>query len=333
MFTIALIKKNQIDTTILKNLSEQEMVEYISTNIELIEILHDDLMVFIYNTLNLSEELIGNTTIISENEEYIYQACNINMSDNAGVDEEDNINSIASELAGKVKLYGPVILLCSKVTENGTCVDESITLENIAHILYDKLNHKAVRINVDGEVSEIIYKDSPVENYANKYKYIELPVLKFNLLIYVEIEPEENRVNKKATRLAGKYKINGSVMIASTNESKEFDSIDKDTVERLLDLSYNPGLLVLSEEDQEETKLDGLPVINNKYRILLKKYEGFNKNICNYCDKEIETVSKICKGCFRAKYHDDVCQLKHWTIHKKNCLHEEKEINEYLKTG
>ena len=55
------------------------------------------------------------------------------------------------------------------------------------------------------------------------------------------------------------------------------------------------------------------------------------KNTCLFCLKEVQGLQG-CSRCGTARYCDRECQLKHWPVHKNNCLdsNDTEDSNEKL---
>ena len=57
-------------------------------------------------------------------------------------------------------------------------------------------------MNVDGTVEEFIFNKDPLEGEEDLEKlknlrWVEVPLYKFNLLVIFELEPAEDKINKK----------------------------------------------------------------------------------------------------------------------------------------
>ena len=107
----------------------------------------------------------------------------------------------------------------SLIKDNGTCIPDNFTIDDIINIMYKKHVHKGIIIKTDDTFEEITFYNNPLEDklkeQSNNYRYIELSLFKFNLIMYIQLYPVNNIINKKATKLFGKGKIHGDVIISS----------------------------------------------------------------------------------------------------------------------
>lgn len=340
-------------TDVVKQNILTKIQEYVT--IETIEDEH--MMEFIVNTLGMTKDLVGNTSTCYEDGKYVYQLCHLSMKDNGQEEDDNNINYIASCLTvGKIKVHGNAVLLKSKITENYTCASDDVTMDEVTDIVYSKFIHKGVVVSASGKVEEYLYLSDPLEHLSEeikkKYKSIDLPFYKFNLLMYVEVDGGNTddahegddadntdntikKVNKKATKLYGSEIIHGKVFIVSKSTEHEFLDITYRLLNDMLCLAEGPlKNRTLTEEDNKEEKINDLPIVNNKYCFMDKKLKDY-KEKCNYCSKILGENSEysvfVCGGCYRIKYHDKECQNSDWFLHKEECLYGKKSLQ--LKLG
>lgn len=302
------------------------------------DILFENLMELVIDTINLTPDLVGDTDTIYETADNIYQLCHLNQEHNGGKDDEANINKICTQLVNNgEKVYGKCVIICSLISPNGTCIPASITLEDVTNILRSKLYHKAINIQIDGTITEIEFTINPLEGITiqDNYKSIEVPFLKFNLLAFCELKPENDTINKKASRFIGRHRVHGNIIIAAKSSEFEYIDIDSNIFDQLFQLSSLPlseRKLNDAEKHEEEEKAPGeqndLPIIQNRYNILKKRISEY-KDVCMYCKTELfEPLT--CTGCYWARYHDITCQQKDWINHKQDCNQGKPTLNNIL---
>jgi len=335
-FNVAIIRPNQFNLE--KGMDQHDIEHAIVEHVELNEVTNETLMECVVKTINLTPKLMGDTTACYENEEHIYQICHLNLKDNGKEEDESNLNRVASYLAtDNKKIYGRSVLLCSKITETGICQNTTLDMNTISRILYSKLVHKGVKIHTSGEIEEFNFNYDPLEEYTQEqrdnYKWFELPLFKFNLIVYIEKTPMEStaseKINKKMTKLFGRGRINGNAIVVSKVTENEYIDLDNNLINKILVVSG--GSLkereLLDEEKKDGEKKDGLPFVINKYRILQQRYNNRQKK-CYSCSEDImDKNSQVCTGCYRVIYHSEICQKKDWENHKSDCLYGKCAIN------
>ena len=320
---LIIIKPN--DFEFQKDLHYQQNVhEYIEER----TIEQDHMMETIVTEIGLSPESIGESEIVYENSTNVYQLCYV---DEKLKEIKQPKNKIASYLFGD-EIYGTAILINSRITNNNTCESGNVTLDDFLNIFYSKFVHKGIYISVDDDVNDVIeynYFLHPLEYYTQdekdylKYKLIEVELFGFHLAFFTEISPNPAKINKRATRIMGNKKIFGPVIML-TKTPHEFHDLDMSLFNKLLKLSYGPlSKRELSQDEQSDgTKHTDseLPIVMNRYCILEKRYNNYQK-VCDNCHKEITQKKLVCTGCYRAVYHDINCQKNDWSSHKIECLY------------
>ncbi|MCJ7636864.1 MAG: zinc finger MYND domain-containing protein [Nitrososphaeraceae archaeon] len=288
----------------------------------------DEMMELIIDEIGLTPELVGDTQTCYETIQYVYQLCFVGYDNSSSIKEEKELNTIATYLNGD-SVYGPAVLLNSKICNDYICSPSTVTIENLSHIIYSKFIHKGIIIpnNEKDSVEEYEYCGHPLErleseeNYV-KYKLFETTFLGFQLGFFGEIN--STKINKRATRLIGNQKLYGNVVMLC-KLPHEFQDIDLDLYEKISKLSY--GSLkqreLLNTEDREGEKINNLPIALNRFCILDNRYTNYKK-ICDYCNKELESDKFICSGCYRVRYHNKECQKDDWEKHIIDCLYNKK---------
>lgn len=349
-FEIAIINPNNVTFTndeilsinndILKNRIEQY--------IEFRTVTPDTMMIEIVDTIKLNTSQMGSTTLCKEDENYVYQLCHLDPPENNDTNNNinnnnNNINNVASHLAmgNNTNIYGSCVMICSKIKDTGLCETHTISMDDIVNILYHKLTHKCVKINCDNSVEEIVFINDPIENMninANvnqNFQWMELPLIKFNLIVFIQTNPLQDTINKKATKLVGTHKIHGDILVAAKSSEDEYIDMDIQLFEKLLILSSGPLIkrVLTDDEKKDGERIDGLPIVQNKYHIL---NERLKKHIycCDFCNEpynnDTQKNSCICTGCYRVVYHDKNCQKNDWLNHKVECLYNKEPIHKSL---
>lgn len=320
---LIIIKPNTFEFQRNTQTLTQDIVNYIEERT--IEV--DNMMETIVNEIGLTPELIGESEIVYEDSTHVYQLCYI---DEKQKEIKQPINKIASYLFGD-DIYGTAVLINSQITTSNTCAPDNVTLDQFSHILYTKFVHKGIYIDVDenNPVIEYDYHLHPLEYYTRdekdylNYKLIETELFGFSFGIFIEVVPGNPKINKRATRIMGKQKVFGRVIIC-TKTTHEFHDLDLTLFNKILKLSYgslsNRELLPEEQKDGEKQKDSELPIVMNRYCILEKRYNNYQKK-CNNCQKEITQNKLVCTGCYRAIYHDVDCQKNDWSLHKTDCLY------------
>lgn len=325
---IAIIKTNDFEFNqqlYYKNLSKLQ--DDITQFIEIKKILFSDMMEYIVTSINLTPELIGHTPTCHETATCVYQVCYVGTENN---NSTSSPNNICSYLTGE-KVYGNAVFLSSRISQLGTCVPNSTHMDDIANILYSKFVHKGIYVstNDNQDVIEFDYFKHPIEYYnitneddLKNYNIKDIEFMGFSLCMV--LESSSSILNKRATRIFGTQKVKGDVLIISKSPHEYYD-LTHAMYKKIQDLSY--GTLKsreLDEEEKQEGKLsNGLPVINNKYVILEKRYDNFKKkgHLCFHCNNKFVGTELTCTGCYRVKYHTVECQKDSWDTHKKECLY------------
>lgn len=337
-FKIAVIKPNEYKIDDVRNLSIEQIKNDIQDYIEFIDVnTPNEMMEQIVTYLKQTHELLGDCSLCYNDINNIYQMCFLSKKDNH-LDETEPINGLASYFTDEGReIYGNTVMMNSLITDNGTCTTGTLSLDDIVNILYKRSVHKGSIIKTDGTVNEITFYSNPLEDLSKEtvdnYRYIELPLFKFNLIAYIQLQPTNNVINKKATRLVGSGRVFGDIIIASRVSDYSFGDLDTALLEKILFTccgSMESRDLTKDEEDTTD-KINGLNVIRNKYRVLNNRYEQYTtekrNNLCSGCNKEFEKLT-LCTGCYRTSYHNKDCQKSHWKEHKNNCPYGNESINE-----
>ena len=318
MFTIAIIKKNKfkVDTNLTKEFFFEQIKDYV--NIVSVDSIDKMMETVVLSTGQTSDKL-GHSSIVYQDSNNVYQLCHLKENNNS----DDDVNGISSYLViGKETIYGNTILVNSTIMDNGTCVPNSVTLDTISTLLYDKFNFKAVYVSTTDQFNDFTFQKNPIVEYLDKdaaeYDHIDVNICNFNLIVYYQKDPEVNVINKKTTKLVGDTQVYGDVIVCSFSTENEFGSIDTTTLLNIIKIASGDmkKRIVLKEESREGAEIDKLPVVTNKYTLLNNRLIN-HVEICNYCNRE--NASLTCTGCYRIKYCSKECQRDDWHRHKDDC--------------
>jgi len=339
-YNIAIINKHNIDLNLLAkyDLKTDDIKNLLDNYIRIDEVEEEEIMTVVVNEIGLINNLscIGSTKIISEDNKYVYQMCYFDKSNILNKDKEENkeddLNITSSLLTiDKTKVYGNTVIIKSKIKEDKLCELDNLTKEDIYKIIYTKIIHKGVILRTNKETEEYTYINFPLErfneNVVKNYRWVEIPFLKFNLVMFVQTNPEPDEINKNATKLYGYGKVYGDCVLVSKSSQEEYIDLDLNLFNKFLTLSENTlEYRKLNEDEQlDGIKKNNLPQVQNRYCILEKRISEY-KNKCNYCNNNINKIYR-CTGCYRLKYDSDECQKKDWDKHSSECLYREKPIN------
>lgn len=324
-FNIIIFDENKIEKFSMENIVEYMKKYSYEKYLDL-----NDLVPFIYDLLEMNDDISCNCEIIYQNDQYIYQLFNIQKEQ----EDPEKYNNVASILTNSHS-YGKAVIVCSKILENYTCGISNICYNNLENILYGKIIHTAVKINVNNDMELIDYQNDVMENYdANNYRWMELQILKHHLILFIQVNPENNNVNKFATRLVGTNMINGDVIVSYKSENNESLNLTIEKLKDLLKICYGEMTerkLTDDELKYDEIKINGLSIINNDDIVLKRRLLEYNYK-CDYCNITMNK-GKVCKGCFRMRYHNNDCQIKHWEYHKTNCGMYKDPLNKLLQNN
>jgi hypothetical protein len=327
-FQIAIIKPTDFEFSIKK----EELTNLVSEKIEFIEQDTDGLIEFIGKKLELDKniEYVADTLMCYENYELIYQMCHLGLVDNGQKEELHPFNKFASFInIGKKKVYGDGILMCSLINkEKEVCTENvSVLCEDIVNIIWEKLHPKFIYVPLSGP-TECLYGNTLLDvldetENKDEYRSFDFPYFKFNLIVYHNpnhIKSNEN-INKTMTKLIGSRQIYGPAIIVAKTTETEYLNLPMKIFDKMLYLAkghISSRKLDECEEDTD-TRIDGLPVIRNRYMVLNKRCEKFVLK-CGCCLNKMEKSNYICSGCYRIYYCNQECQKSDWKYHKKDCF-------------
>jgi hypothetical protein len=156
-FNIVVISPNKFKFD--KNcVADQEiLLTEINELLEIKQVTLDTMMETIVNVINLTPQLMGDTTVCYENQEYVYQLCHMRLKENNMEEDFKYINGISSYLvSGKEEIYGYTVLIKSKISDNFNCIPSSIINKTeIAELLMKRIRHTGVIVYSDGLVEDM----------------------------------------------------------------------------------------------------------------------------------------------------------------------------------
>ena len=156
----------------------------------------------------------------------------------------------------------------------------------------------------------------------SNYQAEEFPFLDHKLMLFRKKKStytSDDKFNLLATRLYGKERVRGNMIIISMIS----ESLADDLTEREIDMLLQAALGRLSdrvippEKQEEERDEVGRVMVKNKYRHLYQ-HNISQKILCNLCHSP--DTPYCCGSCGRIKYCSALCQKKDWTYHKHKCL-------------
>jgi len=255
------------------------------------------------------------TIIIHEDEDIIWQMCFLDEK----TIKDKKVNDIVSALTlDRQTIYGNAIIFGSKVIEDGSCINTSMTIDDLKRLQTLRQVHVGCTITMNGNIEEFKYDPA-----LKDIKLEELSICPVRLFgesgfyLHMLYNRESKEKNKIASMIAME-KIVGNVYIISKISEHVFTDIDKNTLNRLIKICKFPKTCRQIEDSKEERNEKKLLIVKNKW-FWLKKKESLLKNKfskCYVCDND---SCKICSGCYRLHYCSSKCQTLDWPNHKNDC--------------
>lgn len=335
-FDVILIEPNSLALTkdnLYTNIYEiTRYVRFLKTN-------NEELMYDLYDLLQLTPEIVGDSDIIYENDTHIYQlfhnSDNLHRTDEEGkfLKPKDTIpfpeNRIATLLVNsEKKINGPAILICSKIQSNYLCSTSSITSHELMMLLNKIFVHQGVIVNVDTSIDQFTYVtplDNIPEDVKQNYNYIETTIYNFHLIGCYDASITDQE-NKLATLLFN-TKIYGSVRICLVTNTKFID-IEPKLINNLIYCCINKTERKYYGNEDLPEKSAGVTIIKNNHTLLKRKIEVESINCCapnckEECDIDNNNIfiyNFRCQGCYNAYYHSKHCMDDNIEEHKKSCI-------------
>ena len=329
-FNIVIIKQNDLNVTV-------ETLDQIKPYTIFESVCHDEMMELVVKTIELDKDQMGSTTLCYDDDKLIYQLCHFNKEDNGSKNDEKDKNCLASALTlGQLSVYGDCVLICSRIVDDFTCGSETITPDTLSELYLKKMVHIGIKVYPDGKLEEIKFVEDPFDmvDNRNNYQIVETPFYKFSLLQLIQYVAEPDILNRDATKVSGRFKVHGISYFVSKVTETDYEDLTIDLFKNMVKLAE--GDLrdrELKDDEKDDQKKDNIPIIMNRHCIIKKRLNELNR-ICLGCKENLDydsSISKLCLGCYRVKYHNEECQKKDWLSHKNLCLHNKSEITKILK--
>lgn len=329
---IVLIKKNNFN--IRNNVEINDItLSSIKNDIKnFVEIVHvnstEEMMDKIVKFIGLRSDQIGITSLCYEDNKHVYQLCHYKGLEN----KKEDLNCLGSTLTTtKETVYNNAVLICSKITENYTCIPDKINMDSLSKLIYKKFVHIGVKIHCDNEITEYKFRKSPFEKMSEdeikNYQWVEVTIAGFVVKLYVQVIAKPDKINKLSTKIKGDSVVNGTVYLTIESHDFNFMDINTELLKKLLlvcegplknrELRKGEGELKNRKKDKDNV------IIMNSLCVLEKRY------------KEAVIVKNnkkfVCKGCFRMRYSSFEEFKNDWKNHKKDCIKKNIEtVNEKL---
>lgn len=343
-FQIAIIHPNKLDSNKLKKIdvSYKDIEDSIKNIIEFRDVTKADMMDHIVEITGIIDnlDLMGTTTMVYEDATSVYQLCHLDMEQNGGKNNIEQLNELSTILSrDKEKIYGRAVFLSSRIREDMLCDPISVKLDEIIELTLHKIKHIGLKINADNTVEEITYLEYPLENYDEdrlnnmKYECIEVPFLKFNFLLIFPTNSENkdtnlDKINKNITKIVGIHRVYGDCYLVSKSSQVEYIDIDKKLYEKIKILAEDrlETRDLKDDEKYDGSKKDRYMLVQNRYSILEKRLKEVDNNY-----NKIKDYVYICTGCYRARYETLENQKNDWSKHKSDCLYNTLGLHEKIK--
>jgi hypothetical protein len=332
-YRIAIIKPNECKIS-KENIDDLQNATDKYT--EIIEVTHDKLPQVITETIGMvPQSIMGDTSTLYQDNKYVYDMCFVDPEQNKTEPDETKYNEIATHLIiDNKKVYGNVVIMRSKITDNKTCEPDELSYDNLINLLRLKTIHTGLFVPVKGDVTEYQFYKDPVEGLEvakmQKLGYVESTISKFNLLAFFPIDENTYPINKKVTRLFNR-KIYGDVYLVSRSTESTYENLTSDLYKKLDSISWGHTTnRNLTAEETEETEKEGLPMISNRYTILEARTQ-IDYRKCSNCDESNIDKVMSCAGCHRVMYCSKKCQTQDWIDHRKDCLYKLESVNQAVR--
>ena len=278
-FDIIIINPNNfsISDYITSKINYDDILEFVKDHATCVNVSNtNEMMGTIINTLNLSNEIPGNTTTIFESSNYIIQMCHL-------LDDTENIyNKPINEIANvynrgltqpekKDIIKGSVVCMKSKINSNDSFEVDTLSITELATILYRNCVKRGIVLNKNS-IDEFEYVAEPIEfmtmDEKLNTKFFEFNASEYIIKVFIEIKPSFDSINEPLSALFGRHNVYGRGYVTQQNVDGKFVDMNMDTFEKLL--------YVLSDRQKKEN--DEKPKdTDNFYRLIDKKYKKFKK--------------------------------------------------------
>jgi hypothetical protein len=329
-FNIFKIKINNFylnDNIKANDISKEKLKKNLLKFVEPISVSLDTMMESIVDIINLEKYEIGDTSLSFENEKVIYQICHMRRKyKESDQTSKETFNCIATSLStSKETIYSTAVLLCSSINDDGTCTPKDINFDDFVNLYYSKIVHKALLIEPNDNVTEILFKKSPFEDIDEdhlNYRYSDQTFFGLRLHINGQLEPKPNILNKKMTKIYGNRKVYGKIILIIKSHDYNVCDIDKKLLDKLLCISEGP----LSSRNLESHEMINRKETDNNMSRVMNGFNVIQKRYIKYINSNIKNTHKfVCQGCFRLRYKSRKDQKNDWKKHSKECLYKKNE--------
>lgn len=309
MQNIAIIKSNKITYSSVdmthSRFTRERLEDDIEDFIEIVPISNlDNVMEKIIDVLKLTPDMTAHTTTCKEDNNYIYQMCHLIDETKSGQQ-----NNICIRFANSLfRVVGDVVLMKSKILFDGKTELCNITLDDIIDLYRDSLVKTCVKIMPDDSVDDVLYIFNPIDwmnpEKLNNIRYHEIGLSDKILMFFIELVPDNNIINKKASILYGK-RIYGNVVMAMRHKQEdirhteyEYYSIDKLTVNKLVSvMSVNNDMLTIQKPETKTNQIviNFHTILDKKYSVYRSKYtSGYSLELFDQFDvtKSVNDISR-----------------------------------------
>lgn len=345
MIKIAIIKPNHFNPEkfVQNDVPRQKLLEELKQIINVVEINPQDFISTILVSLELNEKEHGDTEILWEKKDLIYQMCF--SYEKSGKPEQKDFNLMASFLSiTHTIINGTAIFFCDKVNEEFvTREHENMDVDAVLKLFQNYFYHQGLIVTTENKIIPVIYDNENHLKYQDpeigKLKLItendqnvgtDGNILDFNFEVMIRNQNHDQLpVNKLLTKLVG-LTVKGDGLIKQKVGTDRYDDLDVSLFKKLIKLSefdVKTRLVKEAEVKEEKTKdAHHLLIIKNRYYVLKNRLIKF-KFQCAECQKPLQNHFFICGGCKRLKYCNQDCQKKNWKNHQEECKKSQECFN------
>jgi len=289
---IALIHPNLFSppTTANINFLFETIREQIEAYIEILPLKENSLSDTIFECLKPETSYIIHTEKCYSDEDNTYQLCHV-MSKGEKNGIGISLNEEHAEINGNIILMKFGYLLDKYEIEN-------ITINEIVNVLQHTLIHSGLIIRANNNIDKFSFKLNPFEwmseNEIKNLAYFEIEILEMVLYIYIQKNPENDKLNEMASALLHENDIPiiGDIYLLLTDINGYFISFDKTFFDKLLVLMSGEHFDRNLTEKENKIK-NSFIVVKNRYAEYIKThsnkfipFKSENKKTLNEISKE-----------------------------------------------
>lgn len=235
----------------------------------------DTMMATTVGYIKLSQQMMGDTIICHEDNNVSYQLLHgIHMTET----DDYKHNLIATLLAGE-PIYGNAVLIRVDAGQDLYGFSESITIDNLANLVFSKMNFTGYKLNAStGTHEKYLFAKDPLElcdeNTRSQYKGLCMNILGMQLIMFVNTSTITGQVNTLASIMCRRV-VNDDVYIIIKDMKEKYINMTDGTFDKLIAImsDYNCNLKLT---EVEENTIDGRKnKIINSFTYLEERYEKF----------------------------------------------------------